>query len=325
MYPASSARIPDGHLAAIALLKKKVHQGLPSSNPAVYLGFNVCKSTTVLGLRAAEHLERVRSRYTGKERDAESGNDYFGARYYASTMGRFMSPDWSAKEEPVPYATMNDPQSLNLYAYVRNNPLRGVDPDGHEYLITEPTEEDNSQSETNSSQSVADQQTAQQQEGDQTQTLTDAQDAAISNPNLQPGAHGAASHCSEATCQIAHAVGANTAPLGPSRGGFYQANKQVANLAQAASTSGSGWHATDLGSAQQLANQGQLVIIGWINPSGGSGHTVSVMSDPSNPHAATNPTVAQVGGSAGNGRMPFRNAFGADKRGQVQIYVYTGR
>ena len=37
------------------------------------------------------------SRFTGKERDAESGNDYFGARYYASTMGRFMSPDWSTK------------------------------------------------------------------------------------------------------------------------------------------------------------------------------------------------------------------------------------
>ena len=106
--------------------------------------------------------------FTGKERDPESGNDYFGARYYASTMGRFMSPDWSAKEEPVPYATMNDPQSLNLYAYVRNNPLRGVDPDGHNYLITEPTEEDNSNSETESSQSVADQQQAQQEGQQQT-------------------------------------------------------------------------------------------------------------------------------------------------------------
>ena len=69
--------------------------------------------------------------FTGKERDAESGNDYFGARYYASAMGRFMSPDWSAKEEPVPYATMDDPQSLNLYSYVRNNPLSRVDADGH--------------------------------------------------------------------------------------------------------------------------------------------------------------------------------------------------
>jgi len=69
--------------------------------------------------------------FTGKERDAESGNDYFGARYYASNMGRFMSPDWSAKEEPVPYATMDDPQSLNLYSYVRNNPLSHADADGH--------------------------------------------------------------------------------------------------------------------------------------------------------------------------------------------------
>jgi len=71
------------------------------------------------------------SRSTGKERDAESGNDYFGARYYASSMGRFMSPDWSAKEEPVPYAKLDDPQTLNLYAYVRNNPLTNVDKDGH--------------------------------------------------------------------------------------------------------------------------------------------------------------------------------------------------
>lgn len=69
--------------------------------------------------------------FTGKERDTESGNDYFGARYYASSMGRFMSPDWSAKEDPVPYAQLDDPQSLNLYSYVRNNPLAKADPDGH--------------------------------------------------------------------------------------------------------------------------------------------------------------------------------------------------
>ena len=69
--------------------------------------------------------------FTGKERDAESGNDYFGARYFASTMGRFLSPDWSAKAEPVPYAKLDDPQSLNLYSYVRNNPLSRIDADGH--------------------------------------------------------------------------------------------------------------------------------------------------------------------------------------------------
>jgi RHS repeat-associated protein len=38
-------------------------------------------------------LRFSRYRYTGKERDTESGNDYFGARYYASSMGRFLSPD----------------------------------------------------------------------------------------------------------------------------------------------------------------------------------------------------------------------------------------
>jgi RHS repeat-associated protein len=72
--------------------------------------------------------------FTGKERDAESGLDYFGARYYASSMGRWMSPDWSAKEEPVPYAKLDSPQSLNLYSYVGNNPLSRVDPEGHEIV-----------------------------------------------------------------------------------------------------------------------------------------------------------------------------------------------
>ena len=69
--------------------------------------------------------------FTGKERDTESGLDYFGARYYASSMGRFLSPDWAAKSTPVPYAELSDPQSLNLYSYVRNNPLSRSDKDGH--------------------------------------------------------------------------------------------------------------------------------------------------------------------------------------------------
>jgi RHS repeat-associated protein len=73
----------------------------------------------------------VEHRYTGKERDSESGNDYFMARYYSSAMGRFLSPDWSAKEDPVPYAKLDDPQTLNLYSYVGNNPLARADADGH--------------------------------------------------------------------------------------------------------------------------------------------------------------------------------------------------
>ena len=73
----------------------------------------------------------IRSRCTGKERDTESGLDYFGARYYASTMGRWMSPDWADKPEAVPYSDLENPQSLNLYGYVNNNPLSKADPDGH--------------------------------------------------------------------------------------------------------------------------------------------------------------------------------------------------
>ncbi len=63
--------------------------------------------------------------FTGKERDAESGLDYFGARYFGSAVGRFISPD-----EPLADQDENDPQSWNLYSYVRNNPLRHVDRDG---------------------------------------------------------------------------------------------------------------------------------------------------------------------------------------------------
>jgi len=70
-------------------------------------------------------------KFTGKERDSESGLDDFGARYYSSALGRFTIPDWSASPVPVPYADFTDPQTLNLYGYVRNNPLSHADADGH--------------------------------------------------------------------------------------------------------------------------------------------------------------------------------------------------
>ena len=131
MQLASSAAFPEPLLAAMPQLREKPRLGFSSKNPALHQGHEVCNSTTALGLQAALHLERIRSRFTGKERDNESGNDYFPARYYASTMGRWLSPDWSAKLEPVPYAKLENPQSLNLYAYIGNNPLIQIDPDGH--------------------------------------------------------------------------------------------------------------------------------------------------------------------------------------------------
>ena len=78
--------------------------------------------------------DTVNQQFTGKERDFESGLDYFGARYYVSSMGRWMSPDWSANPEAVPYSKLDNPQSLNLYQYVLNNPLSQKDDDGHEII-----------------------------------------------------------------------------------------------------------------------------------------------------------------------------------------------
>jgi RHS repeat-associated protein len=63
--------------------------------------------------------------FTGKERDAETGLDYFGARYYSGAQGRFSSPDPLLNS-----GKPSNPQSWNRYTYTLNNPLRYVDPTG---------------------------------------------------------------------------------------------------------------------------------------------------------------------------------------------------
>jgi RHS repeat-associated protein len=70
-------------------------------------------------------------KFEGKERDSETSNDDFGARYYSSSFGRWTSPDWSSTPAPVPYANLTNPQTLNLYAMVSDNPETFVDLDGH--------------------------------------------------------------------------------------------------------------------------------------------------------------------------------------------------
>lgn len=64
-------------------------------------------------------------RFTGKDRDTETGLDYFGARYFSGAQGRFTSADPGGAGSHV-----GDPQSWNAYAYALNNPLKYVDPDG---------------------------------------------------------------------------------------------------------------------------------------------------------------------------------------------------
>jgi RHS repeat-associated protein len=89
-------------------------------------------------------LSNQNYKFTGKERDAESGLDFFIARHYASNLGRFLQPDEftggpvdafssndPAPDSPLPYAVISNPQSLNKYTYTWNNPQRHTDPDGH--------------------------------------------------------------------------------------------------------------------------------------------------------------------------------------------------
>jgi len=70
-------------------------------------------------------------KFNGKERDTETGNDDFGARYYSNRFGRWLSADWSSVPAPVPYANLGSPQTLNLYAMASDNPESFADLDGH--------------------------------------------------------------------------------------------------------------------------------------------------------------------------------------------------
>lgn len=75
------------------------------------------------------------TKFTGHERDVESasfdnpdGLDYMMARYYSSSLGRFMSPDPLAGHP-------QQPQTLNRYIYAGNNPIRFTDPTGLDFYL----------------------------------------------------------------------------------------------------------------------------------------------------------------------------------------------
>ena len=107
-------------------LSENSHQGFEAAKRMLCLAELEAKPKNALGMPLCLRQNRVGSRCSGKERDAESGLDYFGTRYYSGAQGRFTSPDL-----PLLDQYRIDPQSWNLYVYARNNPLRYIDPTGN--------------------------------------------------------------------------------------------------------------------------------------------------------------------------------------------------
>jgi len=101
------------------------HDYLPFGEELLSQGL---RSTSGLGYAVSDG---VRQQFTMKERDTETGLDYFEARYFASSQGRFTGVDPIA----ITNDRLEDPQRLNLYAYSRNNPLLFTDPTGEEIQI----------------------------------------------------------------------------------------------------------------------------------------------------------------------------------------------
>ncbi len=120
----TSGGLPPGALPHGIILPGMTNSAMPNPNAAYPTGM---MPTMTQGYGV---YDGVRQGFTGKEFDGETGLNYYGARYYSPTQGRFTSVDPENAS-----ADLEDPQSWNGYAYARNNPLKYVDPDGRKYLI----------------------------------------------------------------------------------------------------------------------------------------------------------------------------------------------
>ncbi len=84
------------------------------------------------GLNCTGGADATEQHFTGKDHDTESGLDYFYARYYSETLGRFMTPDLlNLTDERV----LTPGSTLNKYVYAADNPLKNVDPDGKDVTV----------------------------------------------------------------------------------------------------------------------------------------------------------------------------------------------
>jgi RHS repeat-associated protein len=233
------------------------------------------------GLTPGVDSAGIRLKFTGKERDAETGLDYFGARYFSGAQGRFTSPD-----EPLVDQHTSDPQSWNLYAYARNNPLANTDPNGRwcifGWIGNTCGDKDIPQPQTPQPPPMP-----QGAPGTPTYPLTQAQDNERKDPAVQPVGPPGPTFCNVASCKIAKATNAPLGPLTDKSGTPNQANTDYKTLA----TSGQYRQVTPE-EAQRLANTGVTVFAAQENP-GGHGHITTVRPD----NAYFSPYEIQGGGT----------------------------
>jgi RHS repeat-associated protein len=128
MQPAFSTPIAQPHIPAWGELSKNSRLGFTSNNPALYLGHNVCNSTTALGLQSSLLLNRVRSFCSGEQYDQDLTLYYLRARYYNPDTGRFLSRDPEAGK-PI------YPKTLHKYLYASGDPVNRIDPMGREAMV----------------------------------------------------------------------------------------------------------------------------------------------------------------------------------------------
>ena len=137
-------------------LNRLTHKSYSDTNtlaPTPPVGFSYDQSTvwgpiknpigrlTAMATGTVNTPESTGAEETATAIGAEDGFDYFGARYYASRLFRFMTPD-----RPFLDQQARNPKSWNLYSYVRDNPLNNTDPTGEACVSTNggPYHDDNS-------------------------------------------------------------------------------------------------------------------------------------------------------------------------------------
>jgi RHS repeat-associated protein len=246
-----------------------------------------------------------RYRFAGHELDQRTGYDYTHARYYAPMAGWFFSVD------PGRDYDFSHPQSFNLYAYVRNNPVNAVDPTGR-YSWARSTSSLSSTETYGGWESVlgfgdtlffrtmpqeapgggggAAAQANQAEDQARVDALVQAQD----DVRTRFAPIGSTTFCNRATVETARRLGANVTDMVDAQGRPLLANDIAANLAQSTN-----WRRVTPEEAKQLANRGVVVIATQRRPDG-HGHVATVR-----------PAQAAQGVRPGSG--PFINNVGTQR------------